>query len=197
MATRVPFAFYVDGPDNATSNIKKKQFLATFLPKNVMLLDEGCSAHHVNRAIQKAMTDSKAFVGDVHAVAVTSSTTSHANTLQRALWDLIDTELTISFTRVDPSWAGQQENIVSHTVLKSFDHVRGSLGIGGESLGPGQGEKAARDKVVDLFLFSSQLHQPGAKPVENPLYPPPLQGRSPYPFHAPSTSNPWLPAPPL
>ena len=71
-ARDVPFIVYCDGPDDAKSNVLKKKYLASILPKNVLLIDEACAAHAVNRVILHAIQSYKRFVGDVHAISVVS-----------------------------------------------------------------------------------------------------------------------------
>jgi hypothetical protein len=90
LALTCKWVFFCDGPDNASSNGLLKKHTSVLLrpAKNIFYIDEGCTAHLVNRSIFASVAREKYdkyFVGDVHAVAMACSQHSHVAVLQSAL----------------------------------------------------------------------------------------------------------------
>ena len=113
MAQTLPYIFYCDGPDNASANSLKKRHLAAALLANVFVVDEGCSAHKINRTLGNVIEKRKTFTGDVHVVSFISSQANYMRSFDRALWSLIGRELVVRYDALDVEWANHASAIMA------------------------------------------------------------------------------------
>lgn len=81
-----------------------------------------------------SMPDQKKFVGDVHAVALVTSSASHMPRLQAALRSLVDS-MEVRYDRPDPSWRDHSRRILEVTCLRRKDDTLGGVVGGAEASG--------------------------------------------------------------
>ena len=138
-----------DCPDNASAMKRRQAKLEKDLQDlpGALVHTMGCCAHKVHRIVVTS-TDEPKFLGDVYAVAFSASIPGHRSTIHRALWDWIDTTLQISHVPPDPAWQVHKRAILSHTLRRRVDHVRGPL-LDGEALFVGQADP---DETHDALM---------------------------------------------
>jgi len=138
------FCLLHDCPDNASAMKRRQAKLIKELSgtPGAFVNTMGCCAHKVHR-VAVTSTEEEKFLGDIHAVAFSASLPGHCNTLQQALLAWVDT-VEISHVPPDPAWEVQKRAIISHTLKRREDRVRGAL-LDGEAF------KDAHDDREDSF----------------------------------------------
>jgi hypothetical protein len=120
------FGIVVEVPDGASSNDRKKEKTKTDLPANCGFIGSKCGGHQGFRIIESRW---KEVVGDVYAIAVTSSAVAHQNRLQSALWEIINEDLNSCFNIgfPDPEWLLHNKTILKVTVLREDLFTNGGI----------------------------------------------------------------------
>lgn len=128
LAGRLRIVILCDNPDNSSVNNRVKRFVASRLPRNVVYCSHACHVHAVHNTISSAC-DLKRLTGDVHALYKVTRQPSYRAKLQLAAKGLVDTQplLILPGAPPRPEWREHAERVMSHTLLRSMDHTRGSL----------------------------------------------------------------------
>jgi hypothetical protein len=148
------FCIVNDVPDNVSANKRRQHKIMQLLADEdgALYFSSGCAAHLVHRVVVQSTGESK-LVGHVYAVAFSLSVPGHRNKMHQALWSLIDDHLQISVLPPDPEWARHQRAIISHTVRRKNDHVRGSLfDSDAVFVGSGESELEKSEELLRTYL---------------------------------------------
>ena len=114
----------------------------------------GCDAHKAQRIMDKHVFQ-KSLHGDVHAVQIVCRHPPHYSRMLRDIHFIVREHLHVEYNlRPDPRWSAHMEALLSHTLYRTRDHVRGRLDLSMTSLKPAADDETlqARGDKLKAFL---------------------------------------------
>jgi hypothetical protein len=140
--------------DNGKSNVRRRAHVSaqTKECKNFLYQGRvGCVVHGLNRTITKAIGE-KQTVGDIHAVQYVLRLASRRDALFRSAHMIVQSELEVVHGPPIQEHLAHSRVVLSHTMLRALEHVRGRLEDGWSLKGPASKSRLVAQEKLLLFV---------------------------------------------
>ena len=145
IAAKVKLLVLCEIPDNAKPNMRKKVFLATQLPRNILYLrDVGCVVHRIHRIIVHS-TNEDQLVGDIHSINFIMGIPRIRSMMAAKLREIVGKDLLVVHGDME-EWKSAREAIMRHTLSREFHYIRARKEDGKEL-------KAAQKRRLETLAY--------------------------------------------